>query len=638
MTAVPASDQLDVRYAARADGMLADFNRAGVLSGADVHIANTVGRLGAERDDRVLLAVALAVRAVRLGSVCIDLREARRTAAADTDEPVDVDTLPWPAPDAWYAACRASPLVAVGVDGDPDRPVRLVDDLLYLDRYWRQEQQVRAELDVRSARTPPPVDLDRLRAALDDVFPGAAPNYQRLAAASCASGCVTVVAGGPGTGKTTTVARLLAVLHAALDQPPRVALAAPTGKAAARLQEAVAGESAQLAGLGLRTPGPLSASTLHRLLGSRPDSHSRFKHDRSNRLPFDVVVVDETSMVSLTLMSRLLDALRPDARLVLVGDPDQLASVEAGAVLGDLVHRPPRPGPDPRATLLASLLPDDVASAREVERELRNDVVRLRTTYRFGGAIDQLAAAIRSGEPESVIAVLRSGAADVEFVETVDIEARTLVGLDELHADVESAGVALTAAARAGDVRSALRALEQHRLLCAHRHGPYGVARWSAEIEHWLATDIEGYAAEGEWYRGRPLLVTANDYELKLYNGDAGVVIDGGPMGPLAAFGRGGEPLVVPPSRLSAVQTVHAMTVHRGQGSQFQRVSVLLPPAESPLLTRELFYTAVTRAQEFVRVIGTEEAVRRAVTRPVVRASGLRVGRRGDTSDKLAHP
>jgi len=624
MTVVPALDPFDVRYAARADGMLAEFNRTGVLGGADVHVASTLGRLGAERDERVLLAVALAVRAVRLGSVCIDLREARRTSAADTEEPVDVDSLPWPPTDEWYAACRASPLVAVGFDGDADRPVRLVDDLLYLDRYWRQEHLVRAELDARSARTPPPADPDRLRAALDEVFPDAAPSHQRLAAAACATGCVTVVAGGPGTGKTTTVARLLAVLHAALDQPPRVALAAPTGKAAARLQEAVTEESAQLARLGVRTAGTLSASTLHRLLGSRPGSHSRFKHDRFNRLPFDVVVVDETSMVSLTLMSRLLEALRPDIRLVLVGDPDQLASVEAGAVLGDLVQRPPRSGHDARVTLLTTLLPDDLEPAADVDRELRNDVVRLRTTYRFGGAIDRLAAAIRSGEPDSVVAVLRSGAADVEFVETVDMEAQTSAGLDRLRVDVERAGVALTAAARAGDVATALGALEQHRLLCAHRVGPYGVERWTAEIEQWLATAIDGYAAEGEWYRGRPLLVTANDYDLKLYNGDAGVVVDGGPQGPLAVFGRGATPLVVAPSRLSAVQTVHALTVHRGQGSQFQRVSVLLPPAESPLLTRELFYTAVTRAQELVRVIGSEEAVRLAVTRPVVRASGLR--------------
>src|SRR5450759_852684 len=326
MTAGQLADPFDVRYAARATGLLAEFNRAGVLSSADVHVATALGRRGGESDEQVVLAVALAVRAVRYGSVCVDLGQVRTTAAADTEESVDLDLLPWPVPEQWYAACAASPLVAGGVNGAPDR----------------QERLVRAELDLRAGCRPAAVDSGRLRAALDLLFPDAAPDYQRLAAAACITGSISVVAGGPGTGKTTTVARLLALMHDVFDHPPRVALAAPTGKAAARLQEAVAEESAYLGSQGLTPPGPLTASTLHRLLGSRPGSHSRFKHDRTNRLPFDAVIVDETSMVSLTLMSRLLEAVRPDARLVLVGDPDQLASVEAGAVLGDLVHRPAR--------------------------------------------------------------------------------------------------------------------------------------------------------------------------------------------------------------------------------------------------------------------------------------------------------
>jgi len=617
-------DLTDVRYAARATGTLAAFNRAGVLTAADVHVAATLGRLAGEGDDRVLLAAAFAVRGVRLGSVCVDLSEVRRTATADTEEPVDLDALPWPDAAAWSAACETSPLVALGLTGPTDRPLRLVDGLLYLDRYWRQEEQVRVELEARAARTPPYVDESRLSEALRRFFPGDAPDHQRLAAAACATGWVTVVAGGPGTGKTTTVARLLAVLDAVLDPPPRVALAAPTGKAAARLQQAVAEESERLTARGLPAPRPTAASTLHRLLGWRRGSHSRFRHDRSNRLPYDVVVVDETSMVSLTLMARLLEAVRPDARLVLVGDPDQLASVEAGAVLGDLVARPPRPWPDPRADHGAALLPADVGTAAEVNAELRNDVVRLRTTYRFGGTIASLAEAIRLGRPDDVLTALRSGQPDVEFLESVSLDARTPLGVEALRRDVETAGRALVSAARAGDVTGALNALERHRLLCAHRLGPYGVARWSAEVERWLAPVIEGNVAEGEWYVGRPLLVTANDYALKLYNGDTGVIVDGDSRGPFAAFRQGGDTMLLPPTRLSAVQTVYAMTVHRGQGSQFQRVSVLLPPGDSPLLTRELLYTAVTRAREFVRVVGSEEAVRAAVERPIVRASGLR--------------
>jgi exodeoxyribonuclease V alpha subunit len=618
------TDLSDVRYAARATGALAAFNRAGVLAAADVHVAATLGLLAGESDERVLLAAAFAVRGVRLGSVCVDLSEVRRTATADTEEPVDLDALPWPDAAAWSAACEASPLVAVGLTGPTDRPLRLVAGLLYLDRYWRQEEQVRAEFEARAARTPPYVDDARLREALGRFFRGDAPDHQRLAAAACATGWVTVVAGGPGTGKTTTVARLLAVLDAVLDPVPRVALAAPTGKAAARLQQAVAEASARLTADRLPAARPVAASTLHRLLGWRPGSHSRFRHDRGNRLPYDVVVVDETSMVSLTLMARLLEAVRPDARLVLVGDPDQLASVEAGAVLGDLVARPPRPSPDPRTDRVGALLPADVMPAAEVQAELRNDVVRLRETYRFGGTIGTLAEAIRLGRADDALAALQGGHPDVEFLASASLDARTPLGVEPLRRDVQTAGRALVSAARSGDVTAALDALESHRLLCAHRLGPYGVTRWSAEVERWLAAEIEGNVVDGEWYVGRPLLVTTNDYELKLYNGDIGVIVDGGTRGPVAAFRQGGETVQLPPTRLSAVQTAYAMTVHRGQGSQFTRVSVLLSPADSPLLTRELLYTAVTRAREFVRVIGSEEAVRAAVERPIVRASGLR--------------
>ena len=614
-------DLHDRRRATRARGLLAEFNAAGVLAAADVHVATTLGRLCGESTDDVLLAAALAVRAVREGSVCLDLAEAHRSAG-DVDDRTVLETLSWPQPTEWLAGCADSPLIAVGTDGPDNRPLRLVDGLLYLDRYWREEQLVVAELDARTSREPPTVDAERLSVALDRIFPSPAPDLQRLAVAACVTGRLTIIAGGPGTGKTTTVARLLAVLTETLDAPPRVALAAPTGKAAARMHEAVSEEFGRLAGEGLDVPPAPPASTLHRLLGWRPDSHSRFRFNRHNHLPYDVVVVDETSMVSLTLMSRLLEAMRPEAQLVLVGDPDQLASVEAGAVLGDLVRRQPRLAPDDRAARLSTLPPGDVRPADEVEAELRNDVVRLRTVHRYGGAIANLAEAIRHGHADDVMAVLRRGDPQVEFVET-NLEARNPAGLQGLRADVVNGGRALIEAAFDRDAAAALAALDQHRLLCAHRRGPYGVARWSQEVERWLAATIPDFAPDREWYVGRPLIITANDYELGLYNGDTGVVIDQGATGPTAVFPRGTELVEVTPSRLDAVQTVHAMTVHRAQGSQFARATVLLPPAESALLSRELLYTAVTRARKSVRVVGTPASIRAAVERPVVRASGL---------------
>jgi exodeoxyribonuclease V alpha subunit len=620
-------DPHDPRLARAASGLLGQFNAAGVLGAADVHVAARIGRLGLEADEAVLLAAALAVRGVRLGSVCVELGVLSRTVLGEGDELVDVSALPWPAPAAWQGACERSPLVAVGAGAPGGRPLRMVGGLLYLDRYWRQEEQVRRELEERAAAPRPDPDRARLRTALDRLFPPVAggtegggteeggtgecaggPDAQRLAAAVTALRRVTVLAGGPGTGKTTTVAKVLAVLA---DQPgpaPRIALAAPTGKAAARLEEAVRTQVATLSPADRDRLGDVRASTLHRLLGWT-GSASRFRHDRSNRLPVDVVVVDETSMVSLTLMARLLEAVRPGARLVLVGDPDQLASVEAGAVLGDLARAPGRADP----ALDAALRDLGVAAGAPVV----NGVVTLDRTFRFTGAIADLARAVQTGDADAAVAHLRAGHADVVFEEPPG-------QVGALRADVVAAGRALAAAAHAGDVAGALAALEAHRVLCGHRRGPFGVAWWGAEIERWLAEALPvPDRGGGPWYPGRPVLVTANDYDTGLYNGDTGVVVQR-PDGLQVAFARGGTPTLVPPARLGDVQTVHAMTVHRGQGSQFARVTVVLPPAGSPLLTRELFYTAITRARSFVRVVGSEAAVRAAVARPVGRASGLR--------------
>ncbi len=353
----------------------------------------------------------------------------------------------------------------------------------------------------------------------------------------------------------------------------------------------------------------LHASTLHRLLGSRPDTRTRFRHDRNNRLAFDVVVVDETSMVSLTLMARLLEAVRPDARLILVGDPDQLASVEAGAVLGDLVRADGNADPNLDARL------HEVGAARPGDEPVINGVVLLDRIWRFGGAIASLARAIRAGDADTVVELLHGGTDDIEFVQTRSLDSRRNAGLDGLRADVVSAAQTLTDAALAGDVDAALLGLDTHRLLCAHRRGPYGIARWTEQIDTWLARETHHDPEDGDWYPGRPLLITANDYDLGLFNGDTGVVVRTSD-GLRAAFARGGVPALIAPVRLPAVQSVHAMTIHRGQGSQFDRVSLILPAADSPLLTRELLYTAITRAKTHIRIIGTEDAVRAAVNDP----------------------
>jgi exodeoxyribonuclease V alpha subunit len=632
---------VDARIAVAAGPLLARYNAAGVLAGADVHVAQRLGRLSGETDERVHLAVALAVRAVRTGSVCVRLDDSELLDTAEADdgwpagggtdgsassgdaEPMDPPP-PLPELAEWTAVLSRSPAVSVGVDGPADRPVRMIDRRVYLDRYWRDEQLVRAAVDRRLSHGLLAVDSARLRAALTRLFPDDRDERPRLAAAVAALSRVTVLTGGPGTGKTTTIARLLAVLHdgAPPDAPAlRVALAAPTGKAAARLQEAVRSEAARFDPSDRARVGEPSATTVHRLLGWRPGASTRFRHDRNRHLPHDIVVVDESSMVSLPLMARLLEALRPSARLVLVGDPDQLASVEAGAVLGDLVARPPAADLLPPA--LGRLDPG-LLNTSPPDAELRNGVVRLVAVHRFGAEIGALANAIRSGDVDATLDVLRAGGPAIEWV-VPQTDSPSPSDLAGLRADVEAAGLALVGAAAAGDASTAVRALDRHRVLVAHRRGRAGAAFWAAEVEAWIAHATgQDVRPRPLWYAGRPLLVTANDPETGLYNGDTGVVVDDGSGHGIAAFGDAGAPRLVRLYRLPAVETVYAMTVHRGQGSSFDTVSVVLPPASSPLLTRELLYTAITRARLRVRVVGTEAAVRRAVQRPVRRASGLR--------------
>jgi exodeoxyribonuclease V alpha subunit len=658
----PYVDPCDARLALRAPGLLGVFNAAGLLNAADVHVALRLGRFAAEADDAVLLAAALAVRAPRLGHVHVDLSTVRHTATVDVDIPVDLQTLPWPDPPAWVALLLGSPLVANGENGPEDRPLRLIGSWLYLDRYWREERQVAADLAARAGQVFDDIDEAARDAALDRLFPpgeagagtaDAGPDRQRLAATLAVQRSLTVVAGGPGTGKTTTVARILALLddHARDTgaPPPLVALTAPTGKAAARLEEAVHEEAATL-----DVPDDVrarllatQASTLHRLLGWQPGNRSRFRHHRGNRLPHDVVVVDETSMVSLSQMAKLVEAVRPDARLVLVGDPQQLASVEAGAVLGDIVGPAadddrsgasgatiadtagPTPADDrsgaPGATIVDTAGPtaaDDRSGASGAA--IGDGIVVLRRVHRFGGGIAAVADAVRRGDADATIAALTAPSGDDVAWIAADLAEAGASSLPAVREAAVAAGEAIAAAARAGDGRAALDALGGFRLLCAHRRGPYGVATWSAQVEAWLAAAIPGFAAGGPGYAGRPLLVSENDYTLGLYNGDTGVVVDTGGDRRAAVFERRGQILEFSPARLSAVETVHVMTIHKSQGSQFDTVAALLPDPDSPILTRELLYTAVTRARRRLVLAGTEEAIRAAVTRPVARASGLR--------------
>jgi exodeoxyribonuclease V alpha subunit len=583
-------------------GLLLDAHATGALAWADVHVAQKVAFLYSEPDQRVQLALALAVRSLRAGSTCLELSQVGRARFDSDEESFAVPPELWPEPVGWREAIAASPLVTSGADGAGARPLRLVGDLLYLERYWQEESVVATQLNARRERPPAPVSRGALLAAGHELLRGVDTD-QAVAAVVPALAGVTVVAGGPGTGKTHTLARLLGVLWRALPRPPLVALAAPTGKAAARMQEALSDAVGDLPSDVADDLRRLQAGTIHRLLGWLPESRSRFRHDAANPLPHDVVVIDEASMVNVSLMARLLEAMRPHARLVLVGDPDQLAPVEAGAVLADIVAAP-APAAEPLADALTALgLPPS------------GTVVRLRHNYRSVPGIAQLAADVLSGDPDVVLARLAAGIDGVEFAASV-----TQTDLPER---IGATGAGLVRAAREGRQRDALAALDEHRLLCAHRRGPYGVALWSRQVEEWLGGALDDFDPTPPWYAGRPVLVTQNAPELGVYNGDTGVVVDvDGQLQVCFARGRGVHR--VSPSLLDGVQTIHAMTVHKAQGSQFERVTVVLPTPDSPLLTQELLYTAITRAKREVTLIGSPESLAQAVRQRARRASGLR--------------
>ncbi|MEO8602296.1 MAG: exodeoxyribonuclease V subunit alpha, partial [bacterium] len=578
--------------------MIAELQARGVLSDLDVHLARTLVRLAGERSEAVLLAAALASRAVGQGHVCLDLPRLTASGALVDDAGLAVDTAAWPASREWVAELRSSPLV-----GDADAVTPLVLDAaagrLYLRRYWRYEADLAAAIADRAAAADPAIDLAVLHAGLARLFPAAptTPDWQRVAAFAAVRRRFCVISGGPGTGKTYTVVRILALLaEQALARGaalPRVALLAPTGKAAARLTEAIRdGKAALACDDVVRAAIPDQAQTLHRALGAVPGRSVVFRRHRGQPLQADVALVDEASMVDLSLMAHLVDALPAEARLILLGDQDQLASVEAGAVLGDICN-----SGAPRA-LSRAFVDAATAASGDTTRGaaaasaggLGEAIVVLTHSHRYdaAGGIGRLARAVNGGDLAAVEAALDGDAAVGRLDPSPDGE------LDGALADAIVAGFAPYCAAPTPFAR--LQALALFRVLCAHRRGPFGVATVNAQIEQLLAERTD-FRPEGEDYAGRPILVTRNDYALKLFNGDVGVIA----AHPEDAARRvahflddSGGTRRVAVARLPQHETVFAMSVHKSQGSEFDAVAVLLPREPSPVVSRELLYTALT--------------------------------------------
>ena len=556
---------------------LRTWREAGVLDAAEVHIASNLAARAGEQRPHVVLALALAVAAPRSGHVALDPDNVRESAMRDAER-IDnearnaVAELPWPVDtEAWLDEIADSPLAP--------EILRVENGLVYLRRFHDLECSVAERLISLAAQsTTDGTSTDALSEAMG------LDNGQRDAVRICLSSRLGVLVGGPGTGKTRTVATILAALLSGDGPTPRVALAAPTGKAAARMGESIAAAAALLDSTDpelAESMRQLKPSTVHRLLGVRYGT-AAFRRDASDPLHHDVVIIDEVSMMSLPLTASLLDALGGTTRLILVGDPGQLASVEAGSVLADLVA---------------------------ADGPTSSCVAELTANHRFdaGSAIAELAAAVRDGDVDAALGALDGGAGVA--LHSSSAPARSLI---------EPVAVAMRRVALDGDAASAAEHLDAVRVLCAHRRGPAGVARWNAMVESWLG-DVRPFSD----YTGRPVMVTQNDAPRRLFNGDIGVVIDReGALEVVLPEGDGVRS--VPRVHLGRVETVHALTIHKSQGSEFDQVVVVLPSADSLLATRELLYTAITRARSSVTLIGSMDAVRSAVSRPPRRASGLR--------------
>ena len=520
-----------------------------------------------------------------------------------------------------------------GVVGRPGEFSPLIldeDKRLYLYRYWSYERKLADALLSLASERPTGLDTESVKDGIARLFPdstGNGPDWQKIAAAAALWSRLCVISGGPGTGKTTTVVKILALL---LEQGGgdvlRIALAAPTGKAAARLRESIRRAKGRLQeATAVCDLIPDEVSTLHRLLGVLPGS-ARFRHDSGNPLPYDIVVIDEASMIALPLMAKLLQALPRNARLVLLGDRDQLASVEPGAVLGDIssTGSSPRFSPDFRSYLAdvtgCSLEDADTAGELPV---LADSLVVLRKNYRFdsGSAIGIVSRAINQGNQAAVLDALRDKS-------NGEVWRRDLPTAGTLPSALENAVLAgyRDYLQHKDCAATALAAFDRLRVLCAVRGGSYGVVALNRAVEGLLAAH-RLISPKTAWYCGRPVMITVNDYALRLFNGDVGIALpDREQQGALAVFfpAEDGGVRKISPLRLPPHETVFAMTVHKSQGSEFDRVLLVIPPTDSLVLTREILYTGVTRARNSVEIWCGEDLLTAAVARRIERRSGLR--------------
>ncbi|MBU2510280.1 exodeoxyribonuclease V subunit alpha [bacterium] len=608
------------------------FESAKVLQEIDIQFAELMVRLSGNSPTDSLFSASLLLNhtTARNRHICLDLKTAANRRLVDFFPDYRESTvsgfsdIKTPPLQIWLDELKQSSVV-----GKPGEYCPLVLDennRLYLYRYWEYEQKLAGIIRQRLAKTTPPPQLLKLQNSFDSLFSlsKTSPDWQKIAAFMAVRNRFCVISGGPGTGKTYTIALILALLLE-LNPDYKIVLAAPTGKAAARLQDSLNNAKRNLViNRTLSDRIPASASTIHRLLGVRPGS-SQFSHHEKNPLIADLFIIDEASMVSLALMSKLLQAIPIESRVILLGDKNQLSSVESGAVFGDISEAGDIDGfsgkfiEDFQAVTGETIRIGNGNSGDSAMTALSDSIVELKHSYRFetSPGIGALSRMVKEGNTENALTSLNSAILE-------NIIHNPLPGSESLKQRLNNiVEKYLLQSFKAKSVEESFSCHNRFKVLCSHRMGDYGVTGINQQIEQ-LLIQQKVIDFETSFYKGKPIIIKQNDYNLGLYNGDTGIIWDD-ESGTLKAFfpGINNQFKSFSLARLPLHKSVYAMTIHESQGSEFDEILIVLPNVTSPIFTRELLYTAITRAKRSVEIWANDETLKIAIAAKTYRQSGL---------------
>ncbi len=599
-----------------------NFNANKFFLPMDRHFAGFMEKFRGGKTPEVKLAAALLSRHQLKGHVCIDIN--RLAGGLLRDDDGEGAGIICPEKNEWIKALKACH--AVGKPGEYKPLILDKKNRLYSYRYWKYQDKLAKAIMAKIKARPRKIDFFVFKKSLEKNFPPAKNNIdmQMVAAFVAVKTRFCVISGGPGTGKTTTVKKILSVMEEISGKRIRIGLCAPTGKAASKLNESIGDNIGKFNNLVIK-----KASTIHRLLGSIKGS-PYFRHNEKNPLPLDFLIIDEASMVDLPLMSKAAQALLPGASLILLGDKDQLASVEAGAVLGDMCGEKNAEKFSENFRAGFAEITGMKIKSQKTEKKLpliADHIVIIEKNYRFSpkSGISGITGLINSGKSESALNLIKTKKfPDIKWADFV-CAGKKSSGATMLY-NLMSQKIPEGFSSYISSLNSpydAFNAFEKFRILCALRKGPFGAHAVNRMVEG-ILKKRKLINPESTWYHGRPILITKNDYNLELFNGDVGIIFHKNGKAAACFRGDGGKIRAISPVRLPSHETVWAMTVHKSQGSEFDKIMLILPDQDAPVLTRELIYTAITRAVNFVEISGYEDIFLKAVSRTTQRGSGLK--------------